>query len=126
MRTFNCCFTHSACMMRADAIAKVGLYAEDFPTCEDYELFRRLATRFDLVNLPDCLVEYRVCRGSLSAKRRQRLLLDRLRVQWRYFDPRAWRAWAGIAKSLFLFAVPLQMIIAVKRFGMRLSIDTAL
>ena len=50
-------------------------------TLEDYELLRRLATRFDLANLTEFLVDYRVSKAgiSITRRRRQRKALPQLR-----------------------------------------------
>ena len=43
-----------------------------------------------------------------------RYLLDRLKIQIRYLEPAEWRAWAGMAKTLALFAVPRKVLTTIK------------
>jgi glycosyltransferase involved in cell wall biosynthesis len=112
---FNCALAHSAVMIRADAFAEMGSYDPEYPAAEDYETLRRIATKYDLANLPECLVDYRVSREGISVTRRRRQLFDRLRIQLKYFAPLNWRAWAGAANTLLLFLVPRTLVTAVKK-----------
>src|SRR5215467_9925955 len=62
----------------------------------------------------DILVDYRISSGGISVSKRQRQLLDRLRLQIRYFAPLQWRCWTGVAKTLMLFAVPRRLVTTLK------------
>ena len=68
-------------MMRTDALVRLGFYSADYPAAEDYELLRRISTKFDLANLPEYLVDFRISRNGISVQRRKRQLFDRLRIQ---------------------------------------------
>lgn len=103
---FNVGISHATTMLRVDALRHVGIYDEDFTAAEDYELLRRIATRYDLANIPECLLSYRISPGGQSRARRHRQLYDRLRTQLKYFDMHEWRAWAGIGKTLLSWLVP--------------------
>ena len=111
---FNCALAHSSVMMRTSVLAEIGSYAREYPAAEDYELLRRIGTRYELANLPECLVDYRVSSQGISQQRRRRQLLDRMRIQIKYFSPLNWRAWAGFGHTLALFLVPLPLITALK------------
>jgi len=111
---FNCALAHSTVMMRVSAIGEMGRYAPEYPAAEDYELLRRLGTRYELANLPECLVDYRLSSQGISLQRRRRQLLDRMRIQLKYFSPLNWRAWAGFSRTLALFLVPLPILTALK------------
>ena len=41
-----CCISPSAVLIRRSLLEKVGLFREDFPVCEDYELWLRVTSRF--------------------------------------------------------------------------------
>ncbi len=69
-------------------------------------LFSSIATRYDLANIPECLLSYRISPDGQSRSRRWRQLYDRLRIQLKYFEATEWRAWAGIAKTLVAMLVP--------------------
>jgi len=103
---FNIGLSHATAMLRADALREVGVYDADYAAAEDYELMRRIGTRYDFANIPECLVSYRISPGGQSRGRRLRQLYDRLRTQLRYFEPLEWRAWAGVIKTALVMLVP--------------------
>lgn len=41
-----CCISPSAVLVRRSLLEEVGLFREDFPVCEDYELWLRITSRF--------------------------------------------------------------------------------
>jgi len=102
------CVSHPTWLARADVFARLGLYAETYYAAEDYELIRRIAEYHDVANLPDYLIQYRISPGGMSAKNRTRQLLDRLRIQWKYFKWSKRRAWVGLARTLVLLVVPVK------------------
>jgi glycosyltransferase involved in cell wall biosynthesis len=106
MLCFNIGLSHATAVFRVDALRAVGLYDESFAAAEDYELIHRIATQYELANIPECLLSYRISPGGQSRGRRQRQLYDRLRTQARYFEPLQWRAWAGMAKTAALLLMP--------------------
>lgn len=111
---FNIGVAHDTVMMRVEALQQVGLYSQDYPAAEDYELLRRISTHYDLANIPKCLHSYRISIGGQSRHRRRRQLFDRLRIQLRYFEVLEWRAWAGVIKTLVLLFLPLGIVDALK------------
>lgn len=102
---------HASAMFRANALRVVGCYDENHPGAEDYELLRRIATRFELANVPEYLV---ACRLSTLGRHRNELL-DRLRVQLGYLEPTEWRAWAGALNTVAHFIMPGGMTPALAR-----------
>lgn len=63
---------HSATTFRVDALAAVHDYRPVFRHGEDFDLFVRLAERFDLVNLPQFLYRIRLDPESLSVGNQER------------------------------------------------------
>jgi glycosyltransferase involved in cell wall biosynthesis len=59
-------FCHPAVMYRRAAAMEMGLYKSDFAHCEDTEFFARLMTHYRAANLPDVLLNYRLCRSAVS------------------------------------------------------------
>ncbi|WP_160318751.1 glycosyltransferase family 2 protein [Pannonibacter phragmitetus] len=61
-------FVHASVMLRRDVFDSVGFYTEepDRLPPEDYELWSRVARRFDVANIPDILTIYREVQSSLS------------------------------------------------------------
>lgn len=60
------CFAHSAVVMAREALFAVGGYREAFPPAEDYDLWLRMAERYEVANLPEALVYYRVHASQVS------------------------------------------------------------
>lgn len=110
----NSCIMHPTWMMRTQALRDCGLYSTSYPAAEDYELLRRISKRYELANLPEFLLEYSLSMSGISLKNRRRQLLDRLRIQAKYFDPSQARAWLGMARTLAMFAVPRGVVSAYR------------
>jgi len=107
-------------MVRAQALRESGLYDPRYPLGEDYELLRRMADRFAFANLPEILVDYTISMSVLSMQKRRAQLLDRLRIQLKYFDARRLSAWLGVARTLLLFGVPRKVLAAYRaEMGLR-------
>jgi glycosyltransferase involved in cell wall biosynthesis len=106
---FNLAINHPTWMVRADVFREVGGYLRSYFAAEDYEMLRRIARRFELGNVPEFLLDYRLSSGGISLRHRTRQLIDRLRVQLKYFEMLEWRAWAGVARTLTL------LVLRVKR-----------
>lgn len=111
---FNIGLSHASAMIRCEALQRVGLYSTDYPAAEDYELFRRIATQYDLANVSECLLYYRLSPTGQSVTRRKRQLYDRLRIQLKYFEITKWRAWAGLARTAVTFLMPLSVFQGIK------------
>ena len=110
----NSCIMHPTWMVRTQALRRCGLYSGDYPAAEDYELLRRMSQTSSLANIPEFLLEYSVSMAGVSLKNRRRQLYDRLRIQAKYFDPRHFKAWRGIARTLILFVVPFSVLSAYR------------
>lgn len=65
---FNNPFVHSSVMIRKAALDQVGVYTVDpaRQPPEDYELWSRIARKFQVANLPERLTIYREVPGSMS------------------------------------------------------------
>jgi glycosyltransferase involved in cell wall biosynthesis len=73
-----CCISPSAAMVRRDVFDEVGLFDEEFPVCEDYDLWLRMTARWPVAFIAEPLVTKRGGHdGQLSASRWG---LDRWRV----------------------------------------------
>jgi hypothetical protein len=70
------CFTHSTVMMRADVLAAVGGYREAYLHAEDYDLWLRLSERYELANLGEPLLHYRVYAGQVSVRYLQQQIVS--------------------------------------------------
>ncbi len=61
-----CCMHHPTVMMRAEALRSLGGYREAFFAAEDHDLWLRASERFELANLPEILLRYRIHTRALS------------------------------------------------------------
>lgn len=61
-------FVHSSVMIRKTALEDVGFYSTDknLQPPEDYELWSRIARKYDLANIPELLHAYREVPSSMS------------------------------------------------------------
>jgi glycosyltransferase involved in cell wall biosynthesis len=60
------CLAQPTVMMRKDAFDTANGYRSAFLVAEDYDLWLRMAERFELANLPDCVLYYRIHPQQLS------------------------------------------------------------
>jgi glycosyltransferase involved in cell wall biosynthesis len=118
---YNSAVNHSSSMIRASALRECGLYSDAYPVAEDYELFRRMLTRYDIANIPAVLMDISISSQGVTLSRRRRQLFDRLRIQLKFFEPTVPASWFGIAKTLVLFAVPVSVVSWLKSYIYRRS-----
>lgn len=64
-------FVHSAVMYRKNAVLGIGGYFDKYEHAEDYDLWSRLSTHFEVANIPAVLVSWRFFKESISAKNAQ-------------------------------------------------------
>lgn len=53
------CIIHPTMMLRRDPVLRLGGYRSAFRFCEDFDLWLRLSEHYDLINLPEALLDYR-------------------------------------------------------------------
>ena len=51
-----CCISPSAALLRRSLLKEVGLFREDFPVCEDYEMWLRVTSRYSVGFVEEALV----------------------------------------------------------------------
>lgn len=73
-----CLVSPSAVMIRRTLFDQVGLFDENLPACEDYDLWLRVSCRFPIHRLPTPLI---VKRGGHSDQLSRKPGLDRFRIQ---------------------------------------------
>lgn len=76
----TCAVSIHSCLVRTELVRKAGAFDAELVTCEDWDLWQRIArlgARF--TPIPDYIARYRLRRGSASGSGRQ-MLLDGLRV----------------------------------------------
>jgi hypothetical protein len=70
------CFTHPSVLVRAAALRAVGGYRRAYRDAEDYDLWLRLAERYELANLSDPLLYYRIYPGQVSVRQLDQQILS--------------------------------------------------
>jgi glycosyltransferase involved in cell wall biosynthesis len=63
----HCAMIHPATMFRRDAFEEVGGYRGVFVDAEDYDLWVRLSEKYELHNLPEVVLQYRIHPKQASA-----------------------------------------------------------
>lgn len=64
------CWWHSATAFRAECLERVGAYRGEFRYAQDYDLWLRIAERYDVASLSEPLVKLRLHPESISVARR--------------------------------------------------------
>jgi hypothetical protein len=69
-------FTHPSVMLRTAALLAVGGYRAAYAAAEDYDVWLRLAERYELANLPDPLLYYRIYPGQISVRQLEQQIIS--------------------------------------------------
>jgi len=72
---------HPTVTFRTAGVRCAGGYRADFPAAEDYDLWLRLRAFGEIVELPECLLQYRVHSNSVSAQKAEQQLMSRIRAE---------------------------------------------
>jgi glycosyltransferase involved in cell wall biosynthesis len=78
LRRGDCPLAHPAVLMRRNALASLAGYREAMVHAEDYDLWLRVADRFELANLETVLLKYRVHPNQLSIRKWRQQALSNL------------------------------------------------
>ena len=77
----RCPLWHPSVMISLDAFRQVGGYRAPFVVAQDYDLWLRIAERFELANLDDVVLQYRLHSSQVSVRRRKQQTLCVLAAQ---------------------------------------------
>jgi glycosyltransferase involved in cell wall biosynthesis len=110
----NNCLVHSGTTMRASVLREVGVYRENVPGAEDYELFLRMSRRYTLAVLPEVLTRCEYSLTGLTVTGRRRQQRERLKLQLRYFDFASPYSFYGVARTLLSMVVPHGAVLRMK------------
>jgi glycosyltransferase involved in cell wall biosynthesis len=112
----NNCILNASVMMRVDSLRLSGFYPEAVGTaCEDYLLFVGLARYSRLAVIPKVLTLCENSKTGISAMRRYEQQLSRLRIQYKYFDPRTPVSYYGFVRTLLAMMTPRFAVLWYKR-----------
>lgn len=112
---YNSCFIHPTLCIRTKLLKEHGLFSEDYPAAEDYEIIRRLSRHTQLANLSEYLIDYRISSNGISQSKRKQQLTTRFKIQLEYFNVKDPHAWFGACKTILLYAIPINLISVLKR-----------
>lgn len=62
-------YGHGSMLIRKEALVKTGLYRDDYPAAEDYDLWRRIARNWKLAQIPESLYWWRQNPEGISSTR---------------------------------------------------------
>jgi glycosyltransferase involved in cell wall biosynthesis len=62
-------FVHPSVMARTHVLREVGGYPVDFAVAQDYAMWLRIVLRYEVANLPEVLVQYRIHSEQISHKK---------------------------------------------------------
>ncbi len=111
---YSAAIVHSSCMFRASVFTSTGLYSNQYPHAEDYELFFRLLAKHEIRNLPGIFVTASYDKDSISMFNRRTSLLSRLKLQLKYFDPYTIHSYLGALQTFGLSIVPYRLVSLLK------------
>jgi glycosyltransferase involved in cell wall biosynthesis len=97
---------HPSVMYRASVFRDVGLYSNEFAAAEDYEMFLRIAVKYEVGVIPEPLLIYVVRRGSISGRKGRVQAISRLRIQFRYFQWTSWMSYYGVLRTAVTLLIP--------------------
>jgi len=102
----NNCLVHSSAMFRTEVFTNVGGYNTALKATEDYELFLRIAERYDLAVIPEVLTKCKYDTRGISVSLRHRQQRERLRVQMKYFNGVCPASYLGLLRTLLAMITP--------------------
>lgn len=113
-------FYHPTLLIRKNILDKVGFYDEKYEFSQDYELVLRIASKYQVANIPESLLEYRVNTKSAIShgyvkEQAKFALMARIKALKDYNYPK-WQI-IYLIKPLISFLTPKPLILFIyKRF----------
>lgn len=114
----NNMFVHPSVMIRSSALKKSGNYSNRYKACEDYELFFRLLQVGKGHNLPEVLTIYEVNYNSISSKKRNLQITNRIRViakNFRFFTY-GFYPYYGLIRSVIMLCITRKQSTFLNKF----------
>jgi len=106
-------FVHSTVMMRKEVLDKVGLYDERWKYAHDYELYFRIASSYNIANLPIVLSRNREAADSITAAKNKEQALFALKARQKALKeglyPKSVQASLGIVRGYLSYLIPVSL-----------------
>lgn len=74
-------FIHSSVIIKKEVFDKVGVYNSKFKHAEDYELWSRILSKFEAINISQPLIKYRISGDSITKQHNLFMRYQGLRVR---------------------------------------------
>ena len=97
---------HPSVMFRARIFEEVGLYSGAYEAAEDYDLFLRIAQKYEIGVVPEPLLIYVLRPSSISARKARIQAISRLRIQLNYFQWWSWVHLYGLLRTCGSLLIP--------------------
>lgn len=110
----NCVIYHPTVMYDLETVLQEGLYPTDCKAAEDYALFMKIIQQHQSENLDLILVDKLIDDQSISSRNRKRQIRSRLKVMKHHFKIGIIPIY-GILRSLFLYLLPRELTVAVRK-----------
>ena len=80
---FRNIIAHPSVIIRKDVLAAEGFhYSELYPYAEDYALWVKIAAKYNIANVPEILLKYRLSQDQITSKYRQQQLEVTAKIQF--------------------------------------------
>lgn len=114
----NNMFIHPVVMMRCDALIKCGGYRKKYISCEDYDLFFRIMMHGKVKNLPEELIDYEINFSSISSKKRNTQVINRLKIILANFSfvKHGIYPYYGLLRNLLMLFISRDVTTKIRKF----------
>lgn len=89
-------FKHASMFFRREVYDLVGLYDPYFKVAQDYDFIVKIAAKYPVGNLPDCLVTEIYRTANLSQQQRVRSAWEAFVVQWKAITKYSYPVWQAV------------------------------
>lgn len=110
-------FFHSSIMIRKSVLDDVGLYNENFKFAQDYELYFRIAKKYDLANLPLILIRYRESIDSVTSRKNRKQISLVIKAKLKALGDKQYPKWCYIylIKDCLAWLIPIKIKKIIKK-----------
>lgn len=105
---------HPTIMYRASVLRTIGLYTDQYPAAEDYEILLRIAAKHEIGVVPEPLVTYILRQRGISSQRMRVQAISRFRIQILYFQWTRWTSYYGMLRTVGTLLMPSRLKRALK------------
>lgn len=112
-------FVHPSMVFRKELFDRIGLYDETFEYAQDYDLALKAVSKFEIANLPEVLLNYRISKEAISFKQMKRQELCALKARVKALGQYNYSKWQSVylLKPLLSFLIPARLKgVATRRF----------